>query len=148
MTTWYLIADAGRARIFLRDADANISLVQQFDHPEGRAHPGDLTTDLGRTRQTGSASYAAERDERNARKEEENARFAKELADALLKGALSNAYEELVIASPPQFLGLIRPRLHSAVEGKLVSTLTKSLTELSEYELSKRGDIFEIHNVA
>lgn len=146
MSTWYLIADGSRARIFARDDDTNISLVETFDHPEGRMHAGDLSMDVGRTRQTGSAVFASAKEERNARRDQENANFAKTLVDYLAKGLPENKIDEWVLVAGPQFLGLIREKLTPAVEKLLTATLPKDLTELSPHELKKRDDVFELHS--
>lgn len=145
MTTWFLIADGSRARLFARDDEGALSLVQEFDHPEGRAHPGDLSLDQGRTRQTGSATFASERDERAARWKQEMARFAKRLAGTLEQGAVGGRFDELVLVVPPQFLGLLRSKLHPKVEERILTTLTKDLTDLSEHELKQREGLFDLY---
>ncbi len=142
MTTWYLIADASRAKLLERKEDGQILLLRSFDHPDSRAHDGDLTGDLGRTRQTGSAAYASEREERSGRRHTEYIRFANELGEALKLGAIQNVYQELVLVSSPNFLGVLRKHLHAKVEERLVATLNKDLTELSDRELLQRRDVF------
>ena len=47
-TTWILAADRAQARLYrLHGRGKPLSLIEQFEHPEGRAHEGDLVTDSG-----------------------------------------------------------------------------------------------------
>ena len=48
MTTWVLVADNSRARIFSSDKPASVlQEIQDLTHPEARLHEGDLVTDRG-----------------------------------------------------------------------------------------------------
>ena len=60
----------------------------------------------------------------------DEATFAKQLAHRLNHGALTNAYEHLVLIADPQTLGQMRPQLHKEtlqrMHGELAKTLTNS----------------------
>ena len=60
----------------------------------------------------------------------DEATFAKQLANRLNHGALTNAYAHLVLVADPQTLGQMRPQLHKEtlqrMHGELAKTLTNS----------------------
>ena len=55
-------------------------------------------------------------------------RFAKELSDILYAEAHKGAFERLVIAASPQVLGVLRNEMHKEVVDKIVSEISKTLT--------------------
>ncbi len=58
----------------------------------------------------------------------DEATFAKQLANRLNHGALTNAYEHLVLVADPQTLGQVRPQLHKETLQRLHGELAKTLT--------------------
>ncbi len=58
----------------------------------------------------------------------DEATFAKQLAQQLNHGALTNQYAHLVLVADPQTLGQIRPQLHKEVLQRLHGELAKTLT--------------------
>jgi len=60
----------------------------------------------------------------------DEATFAKQLANRLNHGALTNAYAHLVLVADPHTLGQMRPQLHKEtlqrMHGELAKTLTNS----------------------
>ena len=51
--------------------------------------------------------------------------FAQQLADVLSAGTKQRSYETVVVVAPPHFLGLLRQRLSSETEKRLVATVHK-----------------------
>ncbi len=72
--------------------------------------------------------------------ETDEATFAKQLANRLNHGALTNAYTHLVLVADPQTLGQMRPQLHKEtlqrMHGELAKTLTNSPLQEIERALS------------
>ncbi len=70
----------------------------------------------------------------------DEATFAKQLANRLNHGALTNAYAHLVLVADPQTLGQMRPQLHKEtlqrMHGELAKTLTNSPLQDIERALS------------
>jgi protein required for attachment to host cells len=146
-TTWILISDASRARLFATEGQGKpLQLVQEFEHPESRAANQDLVTDRpGRVQQSagggpgspGGGSRSA-MEPQTTPKEVEHDLFARELAGALYKGATGNAYAHLVLAAPPQFLGMLREVIDEPVRKKVSASLDKDYTRLDLRELTER----------
>ena len=150
-TTWILISDASRARLFASEGEGRpMKLVQSFEHPASRATNQELVSDRpGRTQQSaapaghgpgggGASSNRSAMEPMTTPKMVEHEHFARELADALYKGMTSNAYSDLVLAAPPQFLGTLREVLEEPVRKRVTVSLDKDYTQLDERTLGER----------
>lgn len=133
-TTWILVGDASRARIFsLEKDDGPWALVEQIENPLGRARTSELVSDrAGRQRQTGP-SLEVQTDPA----EHESHRFAEKLAHALQKGYDERRFARLVLAAPPRFLGYLREVMKEPVLRQVVASLDKDYTQLDERELKR-----------
>ena len=60
--------------------------------------------------------------------QDDEAAFAKQIADRLSTDAVRNRYDALVLVADPHTLGEIRKSLHKTVEDRIVYTLSKDLT--------------------
>ena len=67
----------------------------------------------------------------------EEERFAVEAAELLKAGALSNAFESLVVIAPPRTLGELRKHYHKEVEKRLVAEVPKDLTRVPVEEIER-----------
>ena len=137
--TWILVGDASRARLFSsRGRQAHLNLVQDFDHPEGRASNQELTTDRpGRTHQSAGPGKSA-MEPHTPPKQVEQRHFGQLLADVLHKGLDDHAYQHLVLVAPPHFLGLLRESLTPRVQQVVRSSLDKDYTALDTATLAER----------
>lgn len=150
-TTWVLISDASRARIFAETSPGRAyALVATFEHPESRAHVGDLVTDTNGRKPVGGSRGAgvngraggffgrpgAEPD--TDPKDVEALKFARDLAATLEKGLDDHAYDALVIAASPRFLGMMKETISEQVRRRLEQTIDKDLTLLPPHEIEKR----------
>ncbi len=143
LTRWILIADASRARLFRDDHPSRpFTLIDSLEHPESRARVRDLMADAngrkpaGMARGGGDAVTAA--GSSSARpgaapdtdaKTVEAQKFARTLAQRLERGLHEHAYDRLVVAAPPHFLGLLRQSLSHGVKRHLEVFLNKDLTQ-------------------
>ncbi len=121
MTTWLLVADSVRGRVFRADSPTGpITEIVTLAHPEGRLHEQALTSDLpGRTFDRGGQGRHIMEDRISA-KEQDNIRFALRIADHLETMRMEGKFERLIIIAPPEFLGILSAKLSDATR-KLVS---------------------------
>jgi protein required for attachment to host cells len=138
-TTWVLVADGSRARIFeLPDLKREMRELADFAHPEGRAHNRDLATDAqGRFYGKGDRTEAHSAPDRTAPVVHEHELFAKQLAEHLEKGRTENRYHRLVLIAPPAFLGLLRSNLSREAQKLVEKTLAKDIVKLDAKEIEQ-----------
>lgn len=135
-TTWVVVADQARARLFSAfDQNGSLEEVEDQANPEGRLHERDLKTDSpGRAFDSmGEGRHAMGK--HHSPKEQEAIRFAHEVAERLAAGLHDGAYRHLIISATPRFLGLLREALPEDVAECIVLELHKDLTALSTDEI-------------
>jgi len=150
-STWILVCDASRARLFQERTDGTgLSQLQTFDHSESRAHARDLMSDANGRKPVGpvpagpnhggqGGAYGRPGAEPDTDpKEVEAQKFARQLAEVLEKGLNEHAYERLVLVAPPHFLGTMRGTVGAQVKKRLEVTIDKDLTNIDQHELVKR----------
>ncbi|UZH09874.1 host attachment protein [Halomonas sp. BDJS001] len=104
MTTYIVVADAARARIFTRDA-LTLAEKESMVHAEGRLHEGDLVTDgRGDVHESMSTTSRSAGEEGTATKHE-NELFAKEVAQRLYNARVGNSMEKLIMVRRLNFWG-------------------------------------------
>ena len=118
-----VVADGAGARYF-RNSGHEHSVTLTAD---GELQPVDLEND----------GPSGKRPPESTRQENNEATFAKQLADELNRRALRGDFAALVLIADPQTLGQIRPLLHKEVQGRLVSEHGKTLTKASIAEIQK-----------
>ncbi|MCW4150722.1 host attachment protein [Halomonas janggokensis] len=131
MTTYIVVADAARARIFTREA---LTLTEQESlvHAEGRLHEGDLVTDRpGADVHESNSTSARSSGEEGAASKHENELFAKQVANHLYNARVGNSLEKLIMVAPPKFLGLLRDKLDGPTQKLVIHTLSKDLSKAS-----------------
>jgi len=141
--TFVLVADASRARLFRREESGALALLEEHEHPGSRAHNRDLTTDKpGTTFSGGGVSKGrSSMEPRTEPQEVEAEKFARELGDLLARSFDAHAFDELIIAAPPKFLGLLRETLATHkdhVERRVKMWVEKDYTELEPRDLAER----------
>jgi len=139
--TWVLICDASRARIFQYEKkDDPWTMVDEIDHPAGRAHVSDLVTDKrGRVQQVGGGgSLRPGMEPRTDPSDVEAERFAHRLGGLLTKAHDDHRCESVVLVAPPRFLGLLRKTLPPGVERSVSATIGKDYTQHESRDLQKR----------
>ncbi|WP_192035803.1 host attachment protein [Halomonas sp. YLGW01] len=130
MTTYILVADAARARVFTRDA---LTLVEHDSlvHAEGRLHEGDLVTDNGGDVHQSSTTAASASGGENVATQHHAERFAKEVAERLYRARVENDLEKLILVAPPRFLGQLRDKLDGPTAHRVIHSLSKDLSKAS-----------------
>jgi protein required for attachment to host cells len=132
-----LVSDGRRARL-LRNQGTPVKpqlIVEQAldrDNPPTR----EQGTDKPGRRQGpgGSIGGAIEQTDYHQQQEE---RFAAEIADLLYKLGHAGNYDELVVVAPPKMLGDLRAKFHPEVSGAIVGELPRDLTQYSVPEIGR-----------
>ncbi|GHE21041.1 host attachment protein [Halomonas urumqiensis] len=128
MTTYIVVADAARARIFTRDA---LKLEEQDSlvHAANRLHEGDLVTDRGADVHESNSHTARSSGGENAARTHEEQIFAKEVAERLYRARIDNRMEKLILVAPPRFLGQLRDKLDGPTTKLVIHSLSKDLSK-------------------
>lgn len=136
MTTWVVVADSSRGKIYVQDK-RNGELQEKVDlvHPGARLHGVQLTSDRS-GRHTGAFGQGSHMfDPRTAAKEHEAENFAREIAKHLENGHNGGEFQKLVLMAPPEFLGTLREQLGEAMRKLVVKEITKDLVTHSTEEV-------------
>jgi protein required for attachment to host cells len=126
MTTWVLVADNSRARIFsVEKATSPLQEIRDFTHPEARLHEGDLVTDKdGRDR---GPSAAHGMGSEHVHKHDGAERFAATVCAELDAARASGIFKKLYIVAAPTFLGLLRKHQSNALKQAIGGEVDKNL---------------------
>lgn len=130
MSTWVLVADSSRARIFESETPSSPLIeLETLAHPEGRQHDRDITSDLpGRNADSSGVGHHAMSNETDPKKHEA-ANFAKRIAQHLEQARTANKLHKLIIVAAPSFLGQIRDQLNNQVSKLITMELDKNLVQ-------------------
>ena len=136
--TWILLCEASRARLFTSNGRSELAEVMAFAHPGSRAHGQAVISDRPGRRSDGPGPHRSGLSQDTEPKEAEAQRFAASLASVLKQGLNRHDYDDLVLAAPPHFLGLLRLALDEQVAGRVAATLDKNLIALTNREIESR----------
>jgi protein required for attachment to host cells len=130
MTTYIVVADAARARIFTRDA---LTLVEQDSlvHAASRLHEGDLVTGHGADVHESTANTVRSSGGENTAHAHEEQVFAKEVAERVYRARVDNHLDKLILVAPPRFLGQLRDKLDGPTTKRIIHSLAKDLSKAS-----------------
>ncbi len=134
-TTWVLVADAARARLFSVTRRNEWTLAQSLEHAESRLAGHELMSDGPGAMKQPAGSGRTVMSPPTPPREVEAQRFARELVDLLVDGHGKSAYHSLVLCAPPHMLGLLRKGLPVAVERLVSAGIDKNYTHLPDREL-------------
>jgi protein required for attachment to host cells len=142
MTVWTVVADSARARVLSAEVrEDDWSLVEAFDHPEGREAAREIapTSPPGRMQQgTTAGGRHTAFEPRTWPKEAEAERFAQRLADHLEDAVARRQFDYLVLVAPPHFLGTLKGALGPQAAKHLRATVNKDLSTLEPRQLRER----------
>jgi protein required for attachment to host cells len=137
-TTWVLVADSSRARIFEADApSAALREIETLAHPESRLHEQDLTSDLpGRSFDShGQGRHAMEA--KLSPKQQERLSFVHQICDRLDSAVEQGRYQQLILVATPSLLGLLRKHVSTDTEKRISYELDKNIAQLSAEQIRK-----------
>lgn len=128
-TTWILIANASEAHLYtsqrakLFNGSAELSLINNFSHPESRQKGLNLVAD--RLGHSGHGTFV----EAAEPKQLEADHFAKELVSMLEQGRVNNQFQDLIIAAPSKFRGLLHKYINDHLQQLLSVNIDKDYTK-------------------
>lgn len=134
---WVLVANAARARCFVRDQQNNaLKELCSFVHPASRLKASERGKDRGGQVRKSQAStqFAPHTDPRD----KEHAAFARELADYLEEAARANRYPGVALIASKSFLGDLREHLGDATRHLLTASAPLDLTTCEGSDLEHR----------
>lgn len=138
-STWVLITDAARARLFEISTQDGMAEVACFSSPARRTmtHDRDFNDRLPRTQDSNQAHRHAIQPHTTPREKAEQ-QFARAVADELESGAERRQYEHLILVAPPRFLGVLREQLPEALSRRVVGEIQHDLVSATTQELNER----------
>ena len=142
LATWVLVADSSRGRLYNVPAKGKPwSFVKEYTHPASRVSEGGLTTDQpGRTHGSANGGARTSMESKTSPKDTEFEHFAHELACVLHDGHGQQAFNRIVLAAPPHFLGLLRKTINNTVSKLIDVTVDKNYLHLSDNEIREHLD--------
>jgi protein required for attachment to host cells len=142
MTTWILVSDVSRAKLFSAERrDEVLSLVKEFEHPEGHKFSRDIRPSgpPGHMQQShGPGGRRSSMEPHKWPKEAEAERFAEQLGHYLEEAIGKHQFDALVLVAPPHFLGILHGTLGRQTAKHLQATVDKDLSMLDAAELRQR----------
>ena len=134
-TTWFLIADSAKARIFESSGTHGTwTLVEETADEDARKPSRDLGRDRparGHTIGTG-APFAVETSSEHEKAGQE---FLSARVQGLVEAEKKERFDQLVVAAPPSALGVLRKKMPSETTAKLIGVYDKDLTNETERDL-------------
>ncbi len=124
VTTWYVVADGGKARI-LTKSNGEMHTLSHFDN-----------SGHGSTDEDPSAGTSQLKAPKSDPHDQAKAHFAKQIAARLNEAVRTGSVEEIVLAAPGHVLHDIREELNKAATAKLGKSLSKDLTNTPDHELA------------
>ena len=141
---WILVADSAHARLYLRGRRwEQLEQLEEHEHPEGRAHEGDLVSDQGAAviQRGGQGQRRSSQPEVSATEHEAQV-FARELAERLRRGRVGQEMDALVLVAAPHFLGLLRTTLDDQTRKCVIHEIDKDLTG---HDTDKVAELLDKH---
>jgi protein required for attachment to host cells len=138
-TTWVLVADSARARLFEISAeDRSMTELGCYASAASRSNARDSATDrLPRTSESvGEARHAIE--PHTTLRDKSSNQFAHVLGDVLKGGHAERRFERLVLVAPARFLGILNATLDKGLRGCLAGELPRDLVALPVPEIRAR----------
>jgi protein required for attachment to host cells len=137
MTTWVIVAESSRARVFeTAKSRQDLKEIESFSHPESRLHDRDLTSDLPGRAFDSQGQNRHSMEQPVDPKEKEVISFARQLSHYLETARTNNEFQHLGLVAPPEMLGILRETLSSETSKLLAFEVGKNLVKLPEKEIS------------
>jgi len=120
-----LVADGAKMLFFRNEGDAD-QPVLKIVSAEEQADPRDRDVKTDAAGQKPGGTGGSTIGEADYHRQAED-RFAADAAAMLNKGALSNAYEKLIVVASPKTLGELRHHYHKETQHRLLAEIPKDL---------------------
>lgn len=133
MTSWVLVADSRRAKLFnIEDARCTLSEVADFTHPVASQH-GDNPAGHTFGASTGTRHGL---EPATLPQEKEVRAFAVELAKYLQHEFSQQHFSKLILVAAPEFLGELRAALSDSLRAAVSASIAKDLLSYADADLS------------
>jgi protein required for attachment to host cells len=137
MTTWVLVADTYRARIFGAERPASpLSELRDLTSPEARLHEGDLVSDKG-GRDTNPMAGGHGLGDNRSHKQDIADRFAQQVCDLLESARVAGELTKLYVIAAPAFLGLLRKHQSPSIKHLVAGEIDKCLASQDAASIRK-----------
>lgn len=136
---WVIVANSSRARVLAtKKANGKLAEIRCLEHPEGRMHAQELTSDLpGRAFDSGGQGRHAMSNEVDPKKHE-LIMFAKEIAQMLEAGLAEKQFGKLYLLAPPAMLGILRGEFTPSLAKVLAEALGKNMVTSRPEEIRQQ----------
>lgn len=137
--TWIIAAESSHARFFsVPSKKEPLQELPDMLNPAGKTHESELTSDLpGRTVTGGPSGIKHAMETHNNPKEQATIGFAKQIADKIDTARARGELEQIILVSPPKFLGLLRDNLSDQAKKMVIQSLDKNLVNQNEADIRK-----------
>jgi protein required for attachment to host cells len=138
-TTWVVVADSSRARIFeMSSADRELHEIEDMANPQGRAMNRELQTEgYGRYYGKGEREQAHTAPPSVQPVEHAVEVFSKELGEYLDKARTQHRYDRLRLVAPPKVLGLLRKNLSGEAQDMVDEEIAKDIAMLDARDIKQ-----------
>ena len=137
--TWIVVAERSKARIFqYQGVGKDFLALESLEHPAGRLKNSEIDSDApGKSFSSfGKGSHDMNRE--HGASEQEDQRFAIEIARYLDQNRQNKKIERLFIAADAGFLGMINNALNKETAALVSQTLSKDLGKVPDHEITAR----------
>ena len=136
---WVVVANSSRARVLAtKKANGKLAEIRSIEHPEGRMHAQELTSDLpGKAFDSAGQGRHAMSNEIDPKKHELIV-FTKEIAQMLEAGLAGKQFGKLYLLAPPAMLGLLRGEFSPALGKVLAEALDKNMVTSKPEEIRQQ----------
>ena len=135
-SVWVVVADSSACRLYqLHKHPAKLELFKALSHPENKLRDLELTSDKpGRYRggaDAGHGAFSQQTDPKEIKIDD----FSREIARELDSGRKSNAYDALILISPPRVNGRLFQHASKHVKDLVAHNIEKDLVHLDDRDL-------------
>lgn len=132
----YVIADGGRARFVVRDAEGRFRTASSFESAALHKQSRDMTSDRpGRVFESADSTRHAVEPRQNPH-EAEKMSFVDMVVDEIGREHAADAFDQFVLVAPSKVVGEFRRVVPPALASVLKCTLQKDLTNTPDHDLS------------
>jgi protein required for attachment to host cells len=127
---YVIVADSARARVFHAEGKTNpLVEIDLLEHPAGRLHSRDLTSDLPGHGANHVGAGKHKMDPASDPKQHELDNFSRDIANYLAELEKNRSIDQLMLAAPPAMLGMLRLHLAPSISNLITLELDKNLTQ-------------------
>ncbi|MSP68199.1 MAG: host attachment protein [Alphaproteobacteria bacterium] len=139
VTTWMLVADGARARLFANHGPkTGLTLVQEESSERARLQAREIMADKpGRSMESAGGGLRHGVAYRTDPQELAKQKFLRHLADIRTEGRRCKAFEHLVLVAPPHALGELRSQIDKHTMECVSVEIGKDLTRVPEHDLPR-----------